>query len=94
VRLRAECRTVSLPADGAALDTPILSALDKLPLLDAVVRETLRLHPPAPSSLRTAQQDDIVPLSRPFVDTKGVEQTTIAYALCVLLAPWEMLINS
>jgi hypothetical protein len=85
---------VSLPADGAALDTPVLSALDKLPLLDAVVRETLRLHPPAPSSLRTAQQDDTVPLSRPFVDTKGVEQTAISYALCLLLSPWGTLIGS
>jgi cytochrome P450 len=81
-RLRAECRTLSLPAGGAPLDADVLAALDKLPLLDAVVRETLRLHAPAASTLRTAQRDDILPLSRPFVDTKGVEQTTISYAPC------------
>jgi cytochrome P450 len=81
-RLRAECRKLSLPTGGAPRDADRLAALDKLPQLDAVVRETLRLHAPAASTLRTAQQDDILPLSRPFVDTKGVEQTTISYAPC------------
>ncbi|KAK0567950.1 hypothetical protein OC861_002401 [Tilletia horrida] len=39
--------------------------LDRLPYLDGVVRETLRLHPPAPGLAREAPFDDVIPLSRP-----------------------------
>ncbi|KAG9102806.1 hypothetical protein FRC06_001070 [Ceratobasidium sp. 370] len=39
------------------------TAIDALPLLDRVVREVLRLHPPVHSSLRVADEDDIVPFS-------------------------------
>ncbi|CAE6501988.1 unnamed protein product [Rhizoctonia solani] len=39
------------------------AAIDTLPLLDRVVRESLRLHPSVHSTLRIAEEDDIVPFS-------------------------------
>ncbi|KAG5724451.1 Cytochrome P450 86B1 [Termitomyces sp. T112] len=42
-----------------------------LPYLDAVVRETLRLHPALPEANRVAQEDDIVPLTEPITDADG-----------------------
>ncbi|KAH8797996.1 cytochrome P450 [Flagelloscypha sp. PMI_526] len=51
-----------------------------LPILDGVVHETLRLHPPVPESNRVAKQDDIIPLSRPYITSNGtvVDRLTIA----------------
>jgi cytochrome P450 len=46
--------------------------LNTLPYLDAVVRETLRVHSPAPESAREAVKDDILPLKRPVTDENGV----------------------
>ncbi len=43
------------------------AALDALPFLDAVVRETLRFVPPAHGTLRVATQDEVIPLSEPIV---------------------------
>ena len=36
-----------------------------LPVMDSVIRETLRLIPPVHSSIRVATQDDIIPTSTP-----------------------------
>ncbi|XP_066294285.1 cytochrome P450 4F12-like isoform X2 [Branchiostoma lanceolatum] len=53
-RLRSEVRAV-LPGD----DTPITwELLDQIPYLMWVVKETLRLHPPAPMTGRQALRDD------------------------------------
>jgi cytochrome P450 len=82
--LRAECRAHPLPtasSGNAPLDTEELSALDKLPLLDALVRETLRLHAPVRGTVRTAVKDDVIPLSTPFTDREGNVQDRIRYAL-------------
>jgi len=43
------------------------------PLLDAVVKEGLRLHPPPGYAERTALQDDVIPLSRPLRSHTGQE---------------------
>jgi cytochrome P450 len=45
-----------------------------LPYLDAVVHETLRLHPPLAEFTRLAAADDVIPLSEP-VRTKSGEMT-------------------
>ncbi|KAG1824968.1 cytochrome P450 [Suillus variegatus] len=42
-----------------------------LPYLDAVVHETLRLHPPVPESTRLAAEDDVIPLSEPVRTVSG-----------------------
>ena len=42
-----------------------MSSVDKLPYLNAIVQETLRLCPPAHSTIRVAMEDDLIPLSHP-----------------------------
>ncbi|KAG1755051.1 cytochrome P450 [Suillus paluster] len=46
-------------------------AIDGLPFLDAVVRETLRLCPPVHGTMRVATRDDNVPISAPIVLRNG-----------------------
>jgi cytochrome P450 len=48
-----------------------MDQLNSLPYLDMVVRETLRVHAPVPSTIRVAVKDDILPLGTPFTDRKG-----------------------
>ena len=48
-----------------------MDELSALPYLDAVVRETLRIHAPVPATTRVAVQDDILPLSTPVQDKNG-----------------------
>ncbi|KAJ3566102.1 hypothetical protein NP233_g7217 [Leucocoprinus birnbaumii] len=52
-------------------ENPTMDELNALPYLDAVVRETLRVHAPVPGTARVAIKDDIVPLDTPFVDRNG-----------------------
>ncbi|KAH7910533.1 cytochrome P450 [Hygrophoropsis aurantiaca] len=58
-------------------ETPSMDELSALPYLDAVVRETLRVHSPVPSTVRIAMKDDILPLDNPFTDKHGQVQTEI-----------------
>jgi cytochrome P450 len=71
-RLREEL--LSVPTDR-----PTMDILNSLPYLDAVVRETLRVHSAVPSTTRVAAQDDVIPLSTPFVDKKGRTLTEIRF---------------
>lgn len=41
------------------------------PYLDACVRESLRLHAPATSTMRVAGADDLVPVLQPYLDRSG-----------------------
>jgi cytochrome P450 len=52
-------------------DNPTMDELNALPYLDAVVRETLRIHPPVASTIRVATQDDVLPLNEPVKDRNG-----------------------
>ncbi|KAF9265908.1 cytochrome P450 [Marasmius fiardii PR-910] len=54
---------------GVSTDTPTMDELNSLPYLDAVVRETLRLHAPVPTTTRMAVRDTVLPLNEP-VDGK------------------------
>lgn len=69
-KLRTEISGVSSP-------TPTFDELNSLPYLDAVIRETLRLHAPVTASLRTAVRDSVIPLSAPYVDSKGIKRSEI-----------------
>ena len=69
-KLREEISNIST-------DNPTMDDLNGLPYLDAVVRETLRLHPAVTVILREARKDDCIPLSKPFTDTKGIEHNEI-----------------
>lgn len=53
-------------------DMPTYDELNTLPYLDAVMRETLRVYSPAPGTTRMASKDSVIPLSKPFMDSKGV----------------------
>ncbi|KAF7437281.1 hypothetical protein PC9H_004119 [Pleurotus ostreatus] len=50
----------TIPSDSSAAHC---DAIDALPFLDAVVRETLRLCPPVHGIIRVATQDDLIPVS-------------------------------
>lgn len=63
-KLRQELMTVST-------DNPTMDELNALPYLDAVVRETLRLHAPVTSTLRAAVKDDVIPLGTPITGKNG-----------------------
>ena len=52
-------------------DNPTMDELNSLPYLDAVVRETLRIHAPVPMTMREAVRDDVIPLGQPVRDLKG-----------------------
>ncbi len=60
-------------------DNPTMDELNALPYLDAVVRETLRIHPPVASTMRVATKDDILPLSEPVKDRNGNILDSIMY---------------
>ncbi|TFK27104.1 cytochrome P450 [Coprinopsis marcescibilis] len=51
--------------------------LHHLPYLDAICRETLRLHPPVPFVVRQANQDAVLPVSRPFTSLDGKETNEV-----------------
>lgn len=67
-------------------DNPSMDELNSLPYLDAVIRETLRVHAPVPATIRVAIKDDIVPLGKPFVDKKGRVRDTIECVSIVSLS--------
>ncbi|SJL11872.1 uncharacterized protein ARMOST_15283 [Armillaria ostoyae] len=51
-----------------------------LPYLDAVVHETLRMHPPVSEATRVAAEDDVLPLSTPVVTKSGETVNSIFVA--------------
>ncbi|KIY68833.1 cytochrome P450 [Cylindrobasidium torrendii FP15055 ss-10] len=63
-KLRQELQAIST-------DTPSFDELNALPYLDAVLRETLRLHAPVVFTERVSAKDDILPLSEPIKDRNG-----------------------
>jgi hypothetical protein len=71
-KLRSELLTLQT-------DNPTMDELSSLTYLDYVVREVLRLHAPIPSSMRVAMKDDVLPVSKPFVDKRGVVQDGIRW---------------
>ncbi|KAJ7139269.1 cytochrome P450 [Mycena epipterygia] len=52
-------------------EDPTLDELNALPYLESVIRETMRVHSPVAHTSRMAMADDIIPLSRPYVDGAG-----------------------
>nr|F1SYI1.1 RecName: Full=Cytochrome P450 monooxygenase 219; Flags: Precursor [Postia placenta Mad-698-R]BAK09525.1 cytochrome P450 [Postia placenta] len=56
---------------GAGTGNTSYDELMKLPLLDAVCRETLRVHPPATLLVRVPRKDSILPLSEPVIGLDG-----------------------
>ena len=48
-----------------------MDELNALPYFDCFIREMMRLHPPVPSTMRVATQDDMMPLGKPVQDLDG-----------------------
>ncbi|KDR83061.1 hypothetical protein GALMADRAFT_238857 [Galerina marginata CBS 339.88] len=63
-KLRDELLTVGT-------DNPTMDELQALPYLDAVVRETLRVHTPVSFTARVATKDDFIPFGEPIKDRNG-----------------------
>ncbi|KAL0576901.1 hypothetical protein V5O48_005082 [Marasmius crinis-equi] len=47
--------------------------LESLVYLNAVIKETLRFHPIVPEIIREADEDDVIPLDDPVVDSSGLK---------------------
>jgi cytochrome P450 len=74
-RLRTELLQV-FPDDTKPVT---MEALNSIPYLDAVVRETLRYNPPIDHVGRVAMADDIIPLEKPLLQKDGKEVNYIQY---------------
>ncbi|KAI0316032.1 cytochrome P450 [Amylostereum chailletii] len=70
-KLRVELLHVT---DG---DMPTMEALNALPYLDAVVRETMRVYAPVTATIRMAMHDDTIPTEKEWVDKKGIRRRGI-----------------
>ncbi|KAL0063529.1 hypothetical protein AAF712_009524 [Marasmius tenuissimus] len=58
--------------DKTGNDGPLaVKDLEVMPILNAVIKETLRFHPIAPDLVREAETDDVIPLSSPIIDSSG-----------------------
>jgi hypothetical protein len=60
--------------EGAtAMESPaqLLALIDKLPYLENVCREILRIIPPVHSTIRVALKDDVIPISEPLKYESG-----------------------
>lgn len=55
-------------------DSPTFDEVSGLRYLDAVVRETLRVHSPVMGTSRVAAEDCVIPLSEPITDSEGVKR--------------------
>jgi len=63
-KLREELLTMST-------DNPTMDELNSLPYLEHVIRETMRVHAPVVFTQRMAMKDDVLPLSKPYIDKEG-----------------------
>ncbi|KAJ7176232.1 cytochrome P450 [Mycena crocata] len=70
MKLREELLTI-------ASDNPTMDELNSLPYLENVMRETMRVHAPVTFINRMAMEDDVLPLSKPYVDAKGKTHTSL-----------------
>ena len=72
-RLRDEIRAVIKNGQ----ETMTATTLNSIDYLDAFVKETLRLQPPVPMTVREAQKDDVLPLAEPLKLANGQEVSEI-----------------
>ena len=70
-------------------DSPSVDELNALPYLDAVIRESLRLHTPLPLTFRISAKDDVLPLSTPVRDTSGKTHESIQSVEIPSISSWK-----
>ncbi|KAJ7787975.1 cytochrome P450 [Mycena olivaceomarginata] len=61
-----------------ATDDPTMDELNSFPYLENVVREVMRVYPPVAFSRREAMEDDVLPLSKSYLDRNGNSYDTIS----------------
>lgn len=73
-RLQSEIDNLYSHLHSSGKQHPTWDEISNLSYLSAVVNETLRIVPAAPALFRVAEQDDVIPLSRPVprADGKGM----------------------
>ncbi|KAJ6475991.1 cytochrome P450 [Mycena vitilis] len=69
-KLREELFTLST-------ENPTMDELNSLPYLESVVREVLRVYAPVTFLDRVALEDDVLPLSKPYIDSTGEAHDTL-----------------
>lgn len=69
-RLRAEIRATELRT-GRKSSAFLITDLDSMPYLAAVLKECMRFHPALYQNYRQAAKDDVLPLSTPIKTTSG-----------------------
>ncbi|KAJ7624214.1 cytochrome P450, partial [Mycena polygramma] len=69
-KLREELFTLST-------ENPTMDELNSLPYLESVVREVLRVYAPVTFLDRVALEDDVLPLSKPYIDKAGEAHDTL-----------------
>lgn len=52
-------------------EQPSIDDLNALPYFDGVLRESMRLRPAIPYTMRVATKDDVLPLATPLTDRDG-----------------------
>ncbi|KAJ7138836.1 cytochrome P450 [Mycena filopes] len=67
-RVQTKLREELLTLSG---DNPTMEDLNSLSYLESVVREVMRVHAPAVFTQRMAMEDDVLPLSKPYIDRQG-----------------------
>ncbi|EMD39705.1 hypothetical protein CERSUDRAFT_112008 [Gelatoporia subvermispora B] len=70
-QLRTHLRSIPVSSSSSSPPTVLFERIARLPYLECVVREALRLHAPVCSTMRVATADDVVPVSEPYVDRAG-----------------------
>jgi len=69
-----------------------MDELNGMTYLDYVTRETLRLHAPAPNTVRTPTKDTVVPLSEPFIDRHGVRRHELRQVIPTAILPYILIL--
>ncbi|KAJ3814545.1 cytochrome P450 [Lentinula aff. lateritia] len=70
-KLRTEIRSTERKIADCGESEFTLNDYEEMPLLNAICKETLRFHPIALHLFRTANEDDVIPLSKPIVGKTG-----------------------
>ena len=66
---------------GVPTDAPSMDELSSLAYLDSVLRESLRIFPAVPLTIRQAAKDNVIPLGEPIVDRYGRKVTEVRLVL-------------
>nr|BED42975.1 cytochrome P450 monooxygenase [Trametes versicolor] len=75
--VQGKLRKEIMEASNGGLEDIDYDTLVSLPYLDAVCRETLRIHPPITSVFRETRKDAVLPLSQPITGVDGSQVSEI-----------------